>query len=305
MKKVSVLLSIYKPNIVFLKKQLVSIDEQTYDDLELVVRNDCPEDDYDYPSLFSECLKKIPFRIIEGGENLGYAKAFEKMVFCAEGEYVSFCDQDDIWDEDKIKLCIKAIEKENGTFVVCDKRIIDKDDKVVSESYRKSTKAACVNWNTGDPITDRAIFTCYATGMSMIARTDAVKKVCPIPAGCAHDRWFAAALSASGKAVYVDKPLVSYRRTGENVSGVLNGITSKKNYYSKRADNSEVIKVFKTLFPDYAGLERIEKCNKARIKGNPFGIFRYRDLIPEVYKYEIALSFCPGFLFPIIKKILF
>ena len=305
MKKVSVLLSVYKPNPDYLKKQLVSINGQTYGNIELIIRNDCPEDDFDYNPLLKECLDNIPFEFLEGRENLGYAKSFEKLIYCARGEYVSFCDQDDIWDKEKIEECVSALEKENGVFVVCDKRIIDANDNVTVESYRKSTSAAFVNWNTGDRITDRALFACYATGMAIIARTDDLKKVCPVPSGCAHDRWFAAALSALGKPVYLNKPLVSYRRAGGNVSGVLSGISSKKSYYTKRADNSAVITAFETLFPDYEGLERIKQCNKARMSGNPFGILKHKDLIPDVYKYELALSFCPGFVFPTIRKILF
>jgi glycosyltransferase involved in cell wall biosynthesis len=35
--------------------------------------------------------------------NLGYTKAFEKLISFSTGDYIAFCDQDDIWHEDKIK----------------------------------------------------------------------------------------------------------------------------------------------------------------------------------------------------------
>ena len=78
MKKVSVLLSVYKPNPDYLKKQLVSINGQTYGNIELIIRNDCPEDDFDYNPLLKECLDNIPFEFLEGRELPGIAIIDEK-----------------------------------------------------------------------------------------------------------------------------------------------------------------------------------------------------------------------------------
>ena len=43
-KKVNVLLSIYKPDINYLKQQLESIDEQTYKNIEILIHDDCVEE---------------------------------------------------------------------------------------------------------------------------------------------------------------------------------------------------------------------------------------------------------------------
>ena len=46
--KVVIALSIYKPNLKWLEELLISLNNQTYQNIELLVRNDCPEDKYDY-----------------------------------------------------------------------------------------------------------------------------------------------------------------------------------------------------------------------------------------------------------------
>lgn len=305
MNKVSILLSIYKPNVEFLRKQLISLNEQTYENLDLIVWNDCPDDTTDYTLIFDECIKNFKYRMFNENKNLGYTKAFEKLVTLADGYYVSFCDQDDIWKSDKIKKCVEELEKENGSYVVCDKGLIDSNNNLIKESVRRTSKKSSETWSTGDYITDKAIFVCFATGMSIIAKREDVLSVTPFPITVAHDRWLAVALSVLGKPVFLEEPLVLYRRTGKNATGVLNGINSKKDYYKFRADNTIAIESFENFFPDYKNLAEIKSCNRARISGSVFKIIKYRRFIPDLYLYEVFLSLCPDFLFKSLKKLLF
>lgn len=303
-KKVSILLSIYKPIEEYLKKQLISLNEQTYENLELVVWNDCPDCEVD-ETIFASHITKFPFKIYDQHINLGYAKAFEKLVTFAQGEYICFCDQDDIWDKEKIKKCITALEEENGAVAVCDKSIIDENDKIVIESVKKSSNWSYEKWATGDDITHKAIFMCHAPGMSIHARKSDVEKYIPFAPEVAHDRWLMAMLSAQGKAVYVEEALVKYRRYGRNVSGVLSGIQTKKEYYAIRCNNTNFISRFKQYFPNHQHIEKIEKCNSARMSGNPIKIFKNRGCIPDLFKYEFLLALCPDFLFRPLVKLLF
>ena len=43
MKKVNILMSIYKPNLNFLIKQLQSLNNQTYQNIEVLINDDCPD----------------------------------------------------------------------------------------------------------------------------------------------------------------------------------------------------------------------------------------------------------------------
>ncbi len=298
--KISILLSVYKPNPEFLKKQLFSLNEQSYPDVNLIVWNDCPDTPLD-ESLFAECITAFEYKLYDQKINLGYAKAFEKLVTLADGEYICFCDQDDIWEKDKIKDCISALKEQNGTVAVCDRSLIDENDNIYCESVKKSSKSACETWNTGDDITAKTLFFCHAPGMSMHAKREDVLAYLPIPKGVAHDRWLMTVLSAKGKAVYVNEPLIRYRRYGQNASGVLKGINTKKDYREKRCNNTVLIESFEKHFPNHEKLAVIKSCNKARMNGNLFGIFKNRKTIPDLYVYECLLALCPNFVFTKLK----
>lgn len=303
-KKVSIVMSVYRPNAQFLREQLMSLNAQTYDNLELIVWNDCPEQPLD-EALFAECITAFAYRLIDEHVNLGYARAFERLASLADGAYISFCDQDDIWEADKIRLCVEAMEEQNAVVAACGLVTMDEFGQIHPDRKLANADWDCSTWSTGDDIAPRAVFVCYSPGMAIVARTEAVQRFIPFPKGVAHDRWLMAALSAYGKAVHLKQPLVRYRRYGSNETGTLTKIESKRDYYRLRADNTAFIASFAAHFPDYPALERIRACNAARMSGNPFRIFRYRDLIPDLYRYEVLLALCPGFVFRMLKSFLF
>lgn len=57
MKKVNVLLSVYNPNRRYLEEQLRSLDNQTYDNMDIIIFDDCVKNRCDQ-KIFEDCLKK-------------------------------------------------------------------------------------------------------------------------------------------------------------------------------------------------------------------------------------------------------
>ena len=176
--KVSILLPVYRPNRKYLREQLVSLNEQTYGNLELLVWNDCPEESVDR-ELFAECITRFPVCFHGGEKNLGYIGAFNALSGLAEGNYLSYCDQDDVWEKDKIRACMEAIHESGAIAAVCDKAIMNAEGEITRESWRGSSRMACDRWNTGDDITERAAFFCYGTGMTIIAKTKVKRLMTP------------------------------------------------------------------------------------------------------------------------------
>ena len=94
---VSILLAVYKPNETWFIEQLISLNEQTYDNIELLVYDDCP----DFPvneDIIKKYITKFSYTLIRGIENEGSNKAFEELTKEAKGELFAYCDQDDIWE---------------------------------------------------------------------------------------------------------------------------------------------------------------------------------------------------------------
>ncbi len=301
MKKVSILLSIYRPDRVTLKEQLDSLDSQTYQNKELLVWNDCPDETIDR-KLFEESITRFPVFFYDEKKNLGYIRAFEKLTALAEGDLVSYCDQDDIWEPEKIEKCVEAMRGSGAIAAVCDKSLMTADGEVYVKSCRASSKMCCDHWNTGDDITARAAFFCYGTGMTIIADRKAVQGFLPFVPTVAHDMQLMLFLSAKGKLAYVDEPLVRYRRHGKNETGMLYGVERKRDYYETRCKASvALVDRFAELFPNYPELPDMIRCAEARMNGSAIGIWKYRRFLPDLYRYEMGLALCPDFVFRGIK----
>lgn len=105
---VSVVMSIYKPDVAYLEEQLRSITDQDYSNMEVVIYNDYPSDE-NREGFIAGILGDVPFRYIHGSINLGYVKAFEHLVKMAKGDYICFCDQDDIWMNDRVSRAVEIM----------------------------------------------------------------------------------------------------------------------------------------------------------------------------------------------------
>lgn len=301
--KVSILLSIYQPDPVYLKRQLMSLNQQDYPNLELLVWNDSPWVKVD-EALFAECITAFPVHFHESGENLGYCRAFEKLTSLADGEYITFCDQDDIWLPDKISGSVRTLQETGALVTSCDRAIIDKDDQITCASVRHSSRQHNETWKSCSDILIQNTFLCYAPGLCITARTETAKAAIPFIAITGHDRWLVTYASALGKIAFFDKPVVHYRRHGSNVSGVLSGVVHKKDYYDTRFPSSrQIVERFSELFPADPHIPLMKEVLLAQEKHNPLKLFKYRRYLPDLYLFQIALALCPDFLFTLALKI--
>lgn len=299
MELVSVLISMYRPNLVFLEKQLRSLEEQDYEKMEVILRDDDPESEFQ-TDILKHIFTKKKYTYIRGEKNLGYARSFEYLTETAQGTYLAYCDQDDIWRKDKISRCVKALEQEKAVLVTSDRAIIDGEDQVLEKAYREGHHDVCDCWKTGDNITACAIFTTYAIGMNIVVCSDIAKRLLPFPKNTAHDKWVTAGASIFGKVVFLEDSLVSYRRHGKNVSGVLRSVASKEDYYRKRVDYSYWLAMeFIKRFPEIPEAEKkqIRDFADARKKRNIRRMFAMRKMAPLIIRFEILLRFVPGWMF--------
>ena len=301
---VTILLSVYHPEYPYLKKQLRSLEQQTYEKKQMLIWIDDPADIETSP--WVESLKlSIPYEIYKAEKNLGYIKAFEQLTRMAETPYIAYCDQDDLWDPEKLEKCIHILEKEDAVLVTTDRRVIDENDQVLVESDCQESPNVQNSWKTGDDITLRAATSCMAIGMSIVMRTDAAQKAMPFSVHTGHDKWLTLCASHQGKVAFIKEPLVSYRRHGKNVSGVLSGITCKKDYFDDRIHSSyEVAKQFCEKYPDDHACKEILRYAGARQEGKILTLWKMRDIAPEISRFEIVYHMVPDFVFRLGIKLI-
>lgn len=109
MKKVNVLLSSYNGEK-YIEELINSVLAQEGVDLILTIRDDGSSDKT------IEIIKSFDdsrIRLIEGGENLGPAKSFLKLLRdCDTADYYAYCDQDDIWYPNKLSTAVNKLSDE-------------------------------------------------------------------------------------------------------------------------------------------------------------------------------------------------
>ena len=300
---VSVLISLYKPNAVFLEKQLESINNQICKErITVIIHDDCPDDD-NWESFARQHLSNHEVRYYKSPLNLGYVKAFEHLVTLAEGDYIAFCDQDDEWEPYRIAKGAAALRSGYG-LVVCDRSIINVDGNIETKSWKAAhpNSIEC-NWSSGDNITVSAAFRCYAIGMATMAKTELVKQFLPFPTCTGHDKWIALCASACGPCAYINEPLVRYRRHGNNVTGLFQGITCKQDWYSERVEPSlELAQEFVRRFPNCSEGKQILYFAEARRDRNIKKILKLAKYEPTLAIFEAILPFLPNKLFKQLGK---
>ena len=105
---ISILLSCYKSNFHYLEEQIESIIDQTEKDWELLVYNDGTIGLKEFIKWYQDQVSNIKY-FDEG--HLGYTKAYDFLLKQAKGEYICFCDHDDIWEPDKLKIEKEYLDK--------------------------------------------------------------------------------------------------------------------------------------------------------------------------------------------------
>ncbi|MDD8048025.1 MAG: glycosyltransferase [Thomasclavelia sp.] len=304
MEKVDILLSVFNPNIDFLIKQLQSLNNQTYHNIELFIFDDCIDKRVDR-QLIKRYFNRFPITFVPNlNNNIGFFRAFEYLLKQSNGKYIALCDQDDVWHNDKIEKSIKVLKDDNSLLVASDHRIINQNDEVVSESARKNDIAKNYNrWKTGDDIAKYNLFVTYAIGNCLVADGDFARST--IPFGAAQDKWLINCAAIEGIVSFIDEPLVDYRRHGNNVSGFLAGVNTKKEYYDYRIIVHEnIYKEVLKKYPKWKDRDEVGRFINARKTHNRKQLRRYSYLAPDIVKFELLISYMPSSIFKLMLKII-
>jgi len=132
MSLVSIIIPYYKIEL-YLEQSIRSILNQTYQNFEIILINDDPENKI-FISKFSKLDHRI--KLVHNENNLGAGLSRNKGLEIANGEYIAFCDSDDLWKNNKIEFQIELMKRLNFTFSFTGYDIIDENNNFI-----KSRKA--------------------------------------------------------------------------------------------------------------------------------------------------------------------
>ncbi|MEG0614422.1 MAG: glycosyltransferase [Oscillospiraceae bacterium] len=307
---VTIVMALYNPNIKWLVEQLTSLNCQDYPNLELIAIDDCsPNADFmGISEIFAKNITNFSYKLLQNKTNLGSTKTFEKLTNMVQFGYISYCDQDDIWEKDKVSQSVKTLENTGATLVCGDARIIDADGKITAESVNDVFKRNV--FLSGQHLFEKLIFRNFVIGCTILMPINIAKSAIPfISNGMVHDHWLAIFASIQGKISVCDEQIMRYRIHGSNQTGVLAGISTKIDYFNKR------IEPFLCRINEISGrVDSFEELEKAKIwaearvhyfKGkfkNIVTLWKLRNLDKKVTYFEILLKFMPNFIFKKVIK---
>lgn len=96
----------------YIEKQIESIIHQSLPVDEIIV---CDDGSTDHTV---ELLKKYDVTLIQNFQNLGYKLNFKQAMEKCNGDYIFLCDQDDIWEKDKVKDMMQIMESHKNIHVL-------------------------------------------------------------------------------------------------------------------------------------------------------------------------------------------
>lgn len=270
MKSVCVLLSTYNGEK-YIIEQIESLLKQKDVNLTVIARDDGSSDNT--VSILKEYSEKYNNFKYYKGENVRPAKSFfDLIVNSPNADYYAFCDQDDVWDEDKLVVAVNMLEKEDNTkpnMYYSNLRIVDKN----LNFYRLSHET---------PSTQDSKYSCLtedmATGCTVVFnKTTAEYVKSGTPEYCSmHDTWIYMICQFFGTTIYDFDAHISYRQHGDNVVGTYLG-KKTMDIYIKRIE-----RLFdRKLQPRYNNAQNFYKTFGERLslkdKGKVLELVEYKD----------------------------
>ena len=120
----------------FIDKTIESILNQSYQNIEILIIDDELNDQS------SKVLKNLSNRdkrikILFNQKNLGAGPSRNKGIEMASGEYIAFCDCDDLWSKFKLEDQLNFMKKFDIDFSFTAYQIIDKEGKIIGSRSAK------------------------------------------------------------------------------------------------------------------------------------------------------------------------
>ncbi|NUC24586.1 glycosyltransferase family 2 protein [Escherichia coli] len=223
----------------FLKKQIASIQNQTYTNWRLIISDDGSSDDT--LKIILDCMKDdCRIKLVNTSKKNGVVNNFNEALLHTTAPHIILCDQDDVWPNNKLEklLCeMKSAELDNDlpVLIFTDLTLIDGDDNIIADSYYHVNKFNPKhNLKYNNLLWHSTIYGC-----SIILNRKLLNIALPIPSDVSmHDHWLSLIAMKYGKLIYYDFKSTFYRQHQNNqVGGRPNSFLFKMkklpNYYRK------------------------------------------------------------------------
>ena len=206
----------------FLEAQVASLFAQQRPVGEIVAVDDASSDGT-FALLTSLASRSpVPMRVYRNEARLGAGANFERAMALTKGEVILLCDQDDVWEPEKIAACLSHLESDPSVVLVhTDAQLVDAHMHSRSMTLFAALEISPTERRLEDAARafEMLLKRNIVTGATTAVRRNVYTQAAPFPAEWVHDEWLAVIASLLGKMVRIDRPLIRYRQHGANLIG--------------------------------------------------------------------------------------
>lgn len=269
---VSVVLATYNGEK-YLKEQIDSLLNQKGVKVNILVRDDGSTDN---TTGILDNYQKKGMLTWYTGEHLNVQKGYLNLLKNVEkSDYYAFCDQDDVWDEDKLLIAVTELEKfskDKPSMYFSGQRLVDENLKTIAIHKIANNRDDYANFL----ISNVAGCTTVFNNKLLTAINSKSPEFILM-----HDSWLFKVCVSLGGNYYADTTAhISYRQHGNNVAGLNKGIKGKVRQVKRYINVFEIKKQLENLYDNYSEEMTPE----------------YRNLTKEIIEYDRSLTNWLSFL---------
>lgn len=202
----------------FIEEQLISIIGQTKQPDEIVICDDCSQDNTIQKAEEVLSAWSGNVKIIKNTHNLGYRLNFQKAISLCTGDIIFLSDQDDVWDLKKIEIIYRTfLNHPEIKLVFHDAVLVDQRLQLLHSSFWH-----LLSFNPDDFSRNgykRLLLGNVVQGSACAFCRELFGTASPFPKEAVHDEWLALVAAISGGILPVSQPLMKYRQGNNQIGG--------------------------------------------------------------------------------------
>ena len=211
--KISVAMATYNGEQ-HIREQLDSIARQTLQPCELIITDDGSTDaTLQIVEEFAQTARFL-VKVIRNPSRLGYADNFIKAALLCSGDLIALCDQDDIWMEQKLRVCSECLADPRVLLAIHSAQTFTESGGL-GRCHPKFSRTGVLGFDACDPLAN-------LPGFAMVIKKELLhlydNSLRPTRLR-AHDHWFWFLAACTEGILTISEVLALYRQHARNTFG--------------------------------------------------------------------------------------
>ncbi len=297
----------------YIFQQLDSLNKQSKKVDEVIIVDDASTDDT--VNIVNDYIEKnnlINWHLVRNTVNHGYIYSFKKSISKTSGDYIFLCDQDDIWDKNKIKEMVDILDSnsniltlncsfqkffQDNNAIKYQKRLFSSNNNLIRKNIKKND---CVSI-----CLKRVLTYNISPGCTCVFRSELKNIFLSCNLNVPHD-WLLNVIAAQQSGLYFyNKELIQYRIHSANTIGLNRQTSCEKRMESCYIFMREHVEMFNYLKQvdnvaqkDLKYLQKLNELLELRYIAlkNKSVLKAIKNIFKAVFKYGIIDSCIVDFL---------